>query len=243
MDLRPTSKEESRRGSGWRDLARPHVIEREGDRSPAWVVTYSDLVSLLMVFFILFFAVDKAGRISELEQALAEYQERQNLVEREFQPGEVVLRISGKVLFDSGKARLKQAAFPVLDEAFRIIRDNLLTYGPATVRVEGHTDNVPIHTLQFPSNWELSAARAVSVVRYYLEQGHFKPGDLQLMGYGEHKPLESNDTPDGRQRNRRVEIKIVRANFTPEDERTPGPADRLWRNEDDLPVQRVGEQQ
>ncbi len=232
MDLRPTSKEEARRGSGWKDLLRPRIVDREVTGSPPWVVTYSDLVSLLMVFFILFFAVEKAGRIGELEKALAEYQERENLVEREFQPGEVVLRISGKVLYDSGRAQLKPAALPVLDEAYRIIRDNLLTYGPATVRVEGHTDNVPIHTPQFPSNWELSAARAVSVVRYYLDRGYFGPEDLQLMGYGEHKPIDSNDTPEGRQRNRRVEIKIVRSNLTPADEAAPGPADRMWGSQD-----------
>ncbi len=76
---------------------------------------------------------------------------------------------------------------------------------PAEVRVEGHTDDVPIHTARFPSNWDLSAARAVAVARYFQSAG--LPADrLAATGYGENRPVATNDTPEGRTANRRVEI-------------------------------------
>lgn len=196
---------------GWAD---PVLETREFEEAgaPQWLVTYGDLVSQILIFFVLFFSVTKENIVSEFEAALAEYQGDEEVVQREIQPGEVVIRISGKVLFDSGDAVLKPEAHPALDRAFTIIRENFLAYGPATVRVEGHTDDRPISTLRFPSNWELSAARAVSVVRYFLDQGYLRSEDLQLMGYGEFRPIASNETAEGRQKNRRVEIKIVRSN-------------------------------
>ena len=77
------------------------------------------------------------------------------------------------------------------------------------VRVEGHTDNVPINTKRFPSNWELSTSRAVNVIKYFIRQRKVKPQRLSAVGYGESKPVFSNDTPENRARNRRVEIVIV----------------------------------
>jgi len=78
------------------------------------------------------------------------------------------------------------------------------------IRVEGHTDNVSINTDEYPSNWELSTARALSVVRYFYENIFFTPDQLHAMGYGEHKPIAENTTPQGRSKNRRVEIKLTR---------------------------------
>ena len=188
---------------------------------PPWMVTYSDLISQLLVFFIMFFSITKAKQISELEEALEVFQKKEKIVDREFKPGEVVLRLPSRVLFDSGKAELKPLAFPSLDKAYRMIRENMMKYGVATIRIEGHTDNVPIHTARFPSNWELSTARAISVVRYFREKGYFEPEEMQAMGYGEHKPIDTNDTPEGREKNRRVVIKIVRTNITPQEQTEP----------------------
>ncbi|HHE39462.1 MAG TPA: hypothetical protein ENL20_12980, partial [Candidatus Cloacimonetes bacterium] len=76
------------------------------------------------------------------------------------------------------------------------------------IRIEGHTDNIPIFTKQFASNWDLSTARALSVVKFFIDNNHFLPDQLQAMGYGEFKPLVPNNTPEHRKKNRRVEIKL-----------------------------------
>jgi chemotaxis protein MotB len=79
--------------------------------------------------------------------------------------------------------------------------------------VEGHTDNVPIHTRQFPSNWELSTARAVNVLKYFADADRIDPRRLSAVGYGESKPLVNNDSPRNRAKNRRVEIVLIKEDF------------------------------
>jgi len=111
------------------------------------------------------------------------------------------ITIKSPILFDSGKADLRPGALPVLDELILILQQN-----PNVVVVEGHTDNVPIHTAEFPSNWELSTARAISVSRYMFEKGNMDPKRFNVAGYSEYHPIEPNVTPEGRQENRRVEI-------------------------------------
>ena len=117
-------------------------------------------------------------------------------------PGEVLIRLGDEVLYDPGEARLKAGAARVLDGIARSIAGNT-----EEVYVEGHTDNQPINTKEFPSNWELSSARALSVVRL-LEQRGVPPDQLAAVGHGEYVPLESNATAAGRARNRRVELYI-----------------------------------
>jgi len=116
----------------------------------------------------------------------------------------VVITLENTILFESGVADINPDAFPLLD---RII--NMINKIPNPVRVEGHTDNIPIHTERFPSNWELSIARAVNVVRYFIERGGVPPQRLSAVGYGESRPIFPNDTPEHRARNRRVEIVLV----------------------------------
>ncbi|HHW18203.1 MAG TPA: OmpA family protein, partial [Firmicutes bacterium] len=82
------------------------------------------------------------------------------------------------------------------------------------IRVEGHTDNWPISTDKFPSNWELSTARATNVVRFLIEEAGIQPERLQAAGYGEYHPIDSNDTPEGRQRNRRVDVILMRPSLS-----------------------------
>lgn len=118
----------------------------------------------------------------------------------------VYLTLADKLLYDVGRADLKPDALPILDRVAQI-----LTATSFDLRVEGHTDNVPIHTLQFPSNWELSATRAVSVVRYLVEVKNINPARLSAVGYGEFKPVGSNETPEGKQSNRRVEMVLIGA--------------------------------
>lgn len=118
--------------------------------------------------------------------------------------GLVLQILPDKVLFQSGQATLRPAASALLDPLAR-----LLAVQPNDVRVEGHTDNQPIHTAQFPSNWELSTARATSVVRYLI--GHGVPGvKLSAAGYADTHPIASNTTISGRALNRRIEIIVLR---------------------------------
>jgi chemotaxis protein MotB len=107
-------------------------------------------------------------------------------------------------LFDSGKADLKSEAIRLLDKIAPVLKQS-----QRPIRVEGHTDNVPIHTKEFPSNWELSTARAVNVLRYLVEKHEIPPQIISAAGYGEYHPIVPNDTAQNRSRNRRVEIIIL----------------------------------
>lgn len=113
------------------------------------------------------------------------------------------LEINTKLLFPSGSATLADAALPVL----RQVAD-MLAGRSARIQVEGHTDNVPINSAVFPSNWELSSGRAASVVHLFAENG-VDPERMVAMGYGEFAPVASNRTAEGRARNRRVTIMIL----------------------------------
>jgi chemotaxis protein MotB len=114
------------------------------------------------------------------------------------------LSFEDQVLFDFGSATINPAGFVFLDK----IADTLNKI-PYAVRVEGHTDNVPIQTRRFPSNWELSVARAVKVVKYFAEVSNIDPNRLSAVGYGESRPVAANDTASNRVKNRRVEILLI----------------------------------
>lgn len=115
----------------------------------------------------------------------------------------IVMELPEKILFDTGRAEIKEEFFPVLD-----LLAELLSALPNQIIVEGHTDNVPIRTFLYPSNWELSVARAVSVARYLVEVHNLEPRRFMATGYGEYHPIDTNETPEGRARNRRVSIVI-----------------------------------
>jgi len=114
--------------------------------------------------------------------------------------GGVRISLASPILFDLGKAGLRPQILPLLDEISAIIKPL-----PNEIIVEGHTDNLPIHTERFPSNWELSAARAISVARYFIQEG-ITPSRIGVVGYADSRPLFPNDTPEHRQKNRSVEI-------------------------------------
>jgi len=115
----------------------------------------------------------------------------------------LVIHLPEFLLFPSGEAGIRPEASPLLDRLAAILQKI-----PNHVMVEGHTDNIPIHTPQFPSNWELSAHRATSLLRYLVEQHHLDPARFAAAGYGEFAPLTSNHDEAGRRLNRRVDLVI-----------------------------------
>lgn len=115
--------------------------------------------------------------------------------------GRMVLQLRNDVLFDSGKTEVKAAG----KDALKDVANVLVTLTDRKLQVVGHTDNRPIQTERFPSNWELSAARAISVVKFLVTQG-VKAEQLSAGGYSEYDPVVANDTDEGRAKNRRIEI-------------------------------------
>lgn len=115
----------------------------------------------------------------------------------------VEVEIKTSILFPSGSAVLQNEALPVLSEIANILKDF-----PNPIHVEGFTDSVPINTVAFPSNWELSAGRAASVVHLFTKEG-VEPRRMAAIGFGEYKPIADNSTPEGRNKNRRVVILIL----------------------------------
>lgn len=118
----------------------------------------------------------------------------------------LVITVVGDLLFDSGKAKIRPEAFDLLTKVSGILKDNMVQFN---VGIEGHTDNVPIKQSGWKSNWELSTARALSVLHYLANDQGISPERLSAIGYGEYRPLVSNETKDGRKQNRRVEIVIL----------------------------------
>jgi chemotaxis protein MotB len=116
----------------------------------------------------------------------------------------LVIRISEHVFFKSGDASILPEFTPILDVVAKSVKKI-----PNHIRIEGHTDSIPIKTAKFPSNWELSTARATIIVRYLLTNFEFAPARLSAAGYGEYYPIESNKTPEGRLQNRRVDFVIL----------------------------------
>ena len=239
-------------------IKKRRLTQKSGDSGPGWLTTFNDLVTLLMVFFVLLFTMGSVdtkmlkdfqyalqsglgllGEGSQVSIAVketepkpehveilvqedseaepAEEQETENpiddvLEELTDEPG-INIRYSNQgahitfedfLLFDFGKADLNPGGIKFLNKMA-----NMINKIPYPVRVEGHTDNVPIHTDRFPSNWELSIARAVSVVKYFAGSGKIDPQRLSAVGYGDTRPLVSNDSPVNRTRNRRVEIVLA----------------------------------
>lgn len=115
--------------------------------------------------------------------------------------GRMVLQLRNDVLFDSGKVEVKQAGKDALKDVAKV----LVTLTDRKLQVVGHTDNRPIQTERFPSNWELSTSRAISVVKFLVSEG-VKAELLSAAGHSEHDPVASNDNDDGRAKNRRIEI-------------------------------------
>lgn len=219
---------------------------QESSNQGSWLTTYSDMVTLLLAFFVLLFAfssvdvakfqavlsafqrsigvLDGGLHISDddllpfqsselgLQQLQGLYHELSELFEGEdlsgvhlqFEERGLIIRFADQVFFDLGKANLKPEAVEILKKVAPTLRSL-----PNPLRVEGHTDDLPIRTSQFPSNWELSVHRATNVVRYLVEEEGFDPKKLSAAGYSEYRPLVPNSSDANRQINRRVDIIVM----------------------------------
>lgn len=148
--------------------------------------------------------------VSELEQEIADGQ-----IQVQRLRGQLRVDMVDEILFDSGEATLKPEGQAILTKVAAVLAN-----ANRVIQVQGHTDNVPIRgrlAERFPTNWELSTARAVNVVRFLQEEAGLDPQSLSATGLSEYRPRESNDTDEGRQKNRRIEILLVPP-FEPEPE-------------------------
>ncbi|HLK36008.1 MAG TPA: OmpA family protein [Polyangiaceae bacterium] len=162
---------------------------------------------------------DTKARLEELRRAQAAAEARAQLFQQFVQKlkkmidagqlkvatraGRLVIQLPNDVLFDSGQTAIKPAGREALSQLAKV----LVTVKGRAFQIGGHTDNVPIQTPRFPSNWELSTARAVEVLKLLVASG-VDPHELSASGYGEFDPIASNDAPDGRAKNRRIEITL-----------------------------------
>ena len=230
-----------------------HKAEDKGSGAPLWMITYGDMMTLLLCFFVLLFSfstldlVKFRSVIVELQGALGvlsggpmvlnlgdipakqitenpsastrqmeEIQDQiQEKVAEEGLGGSIqttlderglMIRFTDTVLFDLGKANIKPEAIPVLG----VVAEEIAAVSNA-VRVEGHTDPTPIHTAEFPSNWELSTARATAIVHFMIESGGIPPDRMSAAGFAFYHPVAPNNTPENRTRNRRVDVIILRS--------------------------------
>ncbi|MBI5895897.1 MAG: flagellar motor protein MotB [Desulfobacterales bacterium] len=213
----------------------------------AWMTTFNDLMTLLMVFFVLLFAMgdldpekfktfqnqlqsglgvmhagrnageglpsesqgsvaDKPGEPAETLPEAASSENFQELtrtqgLEAEYTPKGLRITLSDALLFQSGSASLTEQGLRLLGQISAVIKPT-----QRQVRIEGHTDDRPIATPRYPSNWELSAARAIGVVDYFINRGGIQASLLSAAGYGAFRPRASNDSEAQRAANRRVEI-------------------------------------
>ncbi|MBF0255644.1 MAG: flagellar motor protein MotD [Gammaproteobacteria bacterium] len=145
---------------------------------------------------------------ARLEQALGDLL-AQNLASIDYHKDWIELNLDSQLLFETGAARLNREALRALRELSRVLKG-----GPNLINIEGHTDNIPIRTREFPSNWELSAARAASVAHYLARLG-LEPQRLSAIGFGEYQPRGDNASAEGRAQNRRVSLLILAADAVP----------------------------
>lgn len=262
-------------------MARKKKEETPAPGAPAWTTTFSDLMNLLLCFFILLYSMstleqDKleavaasfnqtfsifsggatavgdgvlisngvsqlneldhyiysTGKAADVEEeskdALEEFEAKQQqaseqLAEKveeaveeadmlgeidvDFTSQYVSLTLNGALLFESGSDAIKEESLPILEKVGQI----LMKYSESIIEIEGHTDNVPIHNRHFANNDELSSFRALAVFNYFTKNTSLDPAVLKHSGRGEYVPVADNATPEGRAKNRRVEIKIYHA--------------------------------
>lgn len=179
-----------------------------GHPAPAWMVNYADLMTELVCFFIIMYAMaaalnkDVVKAKKEVEQAMkAENVSTEVKVTKDGMS--ITLEENGEnVFFESGAAELSPRMIEILAKLTPTLKG--LAKDGHDIIVEGHTDDVPIHTPQFASNWELSTARATSVVQHMIQRNDMPPAHLGAIGYGEFHPQVPNDTDEHRAKNRRV---------------------------------------
>jgi chemotaxis protein MotB len=208
----------------------------EHEQRDRWLLSYADLVTLLLALFIVLFAAsdqERAKRIvqsfgnlsvdhaaagdgvlpgssdllaaeqAKIETALSEHPRFAQGAKLRRVTGGFVVSLAEAGFFNSGEANIDPQAAPLFDALADSLRES-----NATIRVEGHTDSTPISTARFPSNWELSAARATVVLSRLIERG-IRPARLSAAGYGGEQPVADNATAEGRAQNRRVDLVVL----------------------------------
>lgn len=261
---------------------KPRERRKKGNKgAPRWMVTYSDMVTLILVFFILLFSMsqidaakfeaisesfrnrmifdfspspvpmenpsenisteddgktteefelpekekeddsekDTDSDIGQIEDSLSNLMEEvegyldehdlNNVVSATRTKRGVELVLQDSILFNSGEAEILPSALPFLTKV-----GDLLSQVTNDIKVEGHTDDVPMSSFQYPSNWELSGARASSVVRFFVEENNLEEERFSITGFSDTKPLVPNDSASNRNKNRRVEIVIIDENYS-----------------------------
>jgi len=193
---------------------RQHGEIQIGRPTPTWMLTYADMMTQVLIFFVMMFALASAMnemQLINLKKKLEAYvteQQLENYIGLTINEKGLVVSLREKLMFDSGGAEIYQEAKDILKDITKEIGDV-----PNNTRIEGHTDNVPIGPelkSKFPTNWELSTARATNVTRYLLETLNFPPQRISSAGYGEYQPVVDNDTEEHRGMNRRVDIVVQR---------------------------------
>lgn len=242
----------------------PKKPKVEKDTAERWLLTYADLMNLLLIFFIVLYAMSQVdvAKFNQLAQSLnvalgnsslSEYidntaaggkslialpadsssvvpsqledqqidelkKQVDQVIEKKGLKGEidvavqergVVISINAQLLFKSGSAEIEATSKPTIGE----IGDILLQVPGKQIKIEGHTDNDPINSPQFPSNWDLSSARSTNILRLLVDKTHVDPKAISSVGYGEFRPLVPNTTEENKAKNRRVDIVILRDAF------------------------------
>lgn len=193
------------------------------NKSALWAITYGDLMSFMSIFFLIMFVFASSKSLG-VQMAMRGVQKTfgnkssdavlkglfskeglKNVATVEVKDKKIRIVFTEPVLFPSGSATLRPGAQAVLARVA-----DVLAALPNPVTIEGHTDPVPLRPgSAIKTNWELSMARAYTVLRFMIDQAHLKESRLSAVGYGEFKPVQSNDTPEGRAANRRIEINIL----------------------------------
>lgn len=235
-------------------MSKPVAVEKENNER--WIISYADLVTLLLGFFIIMYATSqqdvelfhrvaasiqrafnvevKAGvgdtspvfdggsgifpdpyqpspisrDLELIRQSVQQHAEATGVDPGQIvvlpEPDRIVIRLADNLLFPSASAVIRPAARPLLDVVGAVIADL-----PNQIQIEGHTDNVPVGTDRYPTNWELSSARATAALRYLVEEAGLDGRRMFAAGYGEFQPVASNLTPEGRALNRRADIVVL----------------------------------
>lgn len=236
---------------------------KEPEKAPnheRWLITYADLITLLMIFFILMYTISSVNskKFAQLSASLSDALVGNNSgffigdapgpmqvegkvqtpgareaekkameeaakkiegmlkekglagkVEVGFEERGLVVSLKETLLFARGSAEINPSSRDVIKKIGEV-----LIKLPNAIRVEGHTCDLPIHTAQFPSNWELSTTRATNVVKFLIAEVNFPPKQLSATGYGEYRPLVPNTTETNRQKNRRVDIVVLKTIYS-----------------------------
>jgi chemotaxis protein MotB len=210
-----------------------------GDKD-RYLITYSDLITLLLGLFIILYAVSNIdnGKYKNVVAAMGSYFGNESIVPKmseskvltspkekiseelnklivennysnsiqleETERG-VTIHILDDILFPPGKADINESSKLVLKKIAKV-----LSTIPNDIRIEGHTDNMPIYTERYPSNWHLSVDRALTTAYYLIKQENISPDKVSIVGFSEYRPIASNSTPESRAKNRRVDLVILK---------------------------------